>query len=304
MHPAKLSLLPDQSSATPPIHADRRGAERQVAMLRLAKIKSGEREGWALVKNLSISGMMLVVHPEFRLERHVTVLLSEDKPLMGEVRWRQQSSVGIHFPKPVDVEGILSGASEKKNRLIWRAPRIQMRHPIVLHTGSKKVAAYICDISPTGLCVETHEHFEQGRKLTLTVPNLDELVGYVRWQTGARTGISLESRLPIDELMCWLSIHYEAQMTGKADKRRKSHQVLTAPAADAAACPDAYHVVGYDDLGRAIPVAVLESAKLALTCVAACARLFDRVAITNSSGVEWPLIVVMQHRTEELVRER
>ncbi|MEH6829022.1 PilZ domain-containing protein [Parasphingorhabdus sp.] len=76
---------------------DRRKQDRHIAMLRLAKIKAESGEGWGFIKNLSATGMMVEVHPNFELGDKVSALLTEDQELTGAVRWRKKALAGIEF---------------------------------------------------------------------------------------------------------------------------------------------------------------------------------------------------------------
>ena len=280
-----------------PLQPDRRVDGRQIAVLRMVKIKSGMREGWGMVKNLSRNGMMLEVHPDFMLDKDLTVSLGDFVVLTGKIKWRQNSSVGIQFERLINVEQILSKASEKKNGHILRSPRIEMRHPVSLHLGSRTITANISDISPTGVCLETDTAFETGKKLTLRIPNMEKLGGVVRWRSGSRAGIAFEKRLPINELMRWMSTHYRKELTGRIHGTTENEDPVRSASNDASAI--FYNIVGYDDLANQIPVATVPSATLALTFVSASARYFGRVAVTNHEGVELPLVILMQHKLDE-----
>ena len=70
------------------IAPERRGHDRQITILRLAKLKSERFEGWGFIKNLSASGMMLEVHSDFHLGATIQVILSDDNQLVGSIKWR------------------------------------------------------------------------------------------------------------------------------------------------------------------------------------------------------------------------
>lgn len=143
---------------------ERRRHDRQISTFRLAKLKEGTREGWIFIKNLSATGMMITIHPDFDLSDKVTIILTEDQQLIGNIRWRKHAEAGIHFDGPADVAELLKRPSENKNGRISRFPRIQIMHPINLLLGSWCIIADICDISPTGICVRAEYIFEVGKR--------------------------------------------------------------------------------------------------------------------------------------------
>ena len=180
---------------------DRRKQNRHIAMLRLAKIKADSGEGWGFIKNLSATGMMVEVHPNFELGDSVSAILTEEQELTGTVRWRKKALAGIEFSAPIDVSKVLAKPNEGKQGRVSRLPRIEMKHPINLYLGSKLIHGDICDISPAGICVRTDFTFEIGKSLRLSVPELLDISGTVRWQSGDRVGIVFSQRLPLDDLI-------------------------------------------------------------------------------------------------------
>ena len=190
--------------------SDRRRQDRHIAMLRLAKIRAKSGEGWGFIKNLSATGMMVEVHSGFELGDRVSAFLNEDQELTGSVRWRKQSLAGVMFSETIDIAELLSRSSVAKNGRVPRLPRVEMQHPINLYLGSRRIHAEICDISPSGICVKTGVSFEIGKKMRLAVSGLMEIEGAVRWQLGERVGIIFSQRLPLNDLMSWLSALYRA----------------------------------------------------------------------------------------------
>lgn len=264
-------------------------------MLRLAKVKSGRREGWAFVRNLSASGMMLEVHSDFEMDGIVTVILTENQHLEGNIRWRQDASIGIEFDTPIDIEAMLKKTSERKDGQIARLPRVQMKHPVIIKCGVRSIQADICDISPTGVCVRADHVFETGKRLKLMVPQMPDIEGIVRWQADSRIGIAFTERLSIHNLMTWLSTYYkgsssENENTGSPADDDSTHM---ADNGDTAISPS-YHIFGHDDLGRAMPVATLKSADAAIRYSKATSRYFERVSVSDGVGGELSMATLVQ----------
>lgn len=262
---------------------ERRKQNRHIAMLRLAKIKSEVGEGWGFIKNLSATGMMVEVHPNFELGQNVSALLTEDQELTGTVRWRKKALAGIEFSSPIDIAKVLAKPSDGRQGRVSRLPRIEMKHPINLYQGSRLIHADIRDISPAGICVATDFTFEIGKQLRLSVPDLLDINGTVRWQSENRVGIVFSERLPLDDLMVWLSTFYRA---ARIDTGELANLNEANAKADEKVASLPFQVIGHDDLGREILIDTMHSATEALTQFKATSKFFYRVSIRNADNVE------------------
>jgi len=289
------------ASATDTVLADedRRKQDRHIAMLRLAKIKAESGEGWGFIKNLSATGMMVEVHPNFELGDNVSALLTEDQELTGTVRWRKKALAGIEFSTPIDIAKVLAKPSGAKQGRVSRLPRIEMKHPINLYQGSRLIHANICDISPAGICVTTDFTFEIGKSLRLSVPELLDINGVVRWQSGKRVGIIFSERLPLDDLMVWLSTFYRAGRLDTGELAVLNQCSDMAGVADPATYSLPFQVIGHDDLGKEILIDTLHSATEALTQFKATSKFFYRVSIRNAENVELSIGTIVLRAFDE-----
>ena len=285
--------------------ADRRKQDRHIAMLRLAKIRAESGEGWGFIKNLSATGMMLEVHSDFELGKQVSAILSEDQELAGAVRWRDQSQAGIEFFEPIDVAKLLSKPTADKSGRVPRLPRITMKHPINLYLGSQLIHADICDISPAGVCIRTDYSFEMGKSLRLSVPNLLDISGTVRWQSADRVGIVFSQRLPLDDLMIWLSTFYKADKIETSDVVALNHGEDIADTIDPASNSLPYQVIGHDDLDKEILIDKVGSATEALIQFKATSNFFYKVSIRNADNVPLSIgTIVLRASDEEMAAAR
>ncbi|MEO9635248.1 MAG: PilZ domain-containing protein [Parasphingorhabdus sp.] len=289
------------SDETGPIiaEADRRKQDRHIAMLRLAKIRAESGEGWGFIKNLSSTGMMLEVHPSFELGENISAELTEDQILSGVVRWRENALVGIEFSKPIDVSKILAKPHETVSGRIARLPRIEVSHPINLYQGSELIHGDICDISPAGICVQTDSTFALGKNLRLSVPELLNINGVVRWQSGNRVGIAFSQRLPLDDLMVWLSTFYRAAKIDAVELAELNQEDNMSRARDLAAESLPFHVIGHDDLGKEILIDKMDTATQALIQFKATSKFFYRVSIRNADNVELSIGTIVLRAFDE-----
>ncbi|CAO1653927.1 PilZ domain-containing protein [Parasphingorhabdus sp. NYA22] len=298
------NMIESGTSSAPPsdnivVDEDRRKQDRHIAMLRLAKIKAEAGEGWGFIKNLSATGMMVEIHPNFELGDTVSALLTEEQELTGTVRWRKKALAGIEFSTPIDMAKVLSKPNDAKQGRVSRLPRIEMKHPINIYQGSRLVHADICDISPAGICVRTEHIFEIGKNLRLSVPDLLDISGTVRWQSGARVGIVFSQRLPLDDLMVWLSTFYRAARidTGELAVLNKGSDTVGSVNSGVDCLP--FQVIGHDDLGKEILIDTLYSATEALTQFKATSKFFYRVSIRNADNEELSIGTIVLRAFDE-----
>jgi len=298
------NMIESGTSSAPPsdnivVDEDRRKQDRHIAMLRLAKIKAESGEGWGFIKNLSATGMMVEIHPNFELGDTVSALLTEEQELTGTVRWRKKALAGIEFSTPIDMAKVLSKPNDAKQGRVSRLPRIEMKHPINIYQGSRLVHADICDISPAGICVRTEHVFEIGKNIRLSVPELLDISGTVRWQSGARVGIVFSQRLPLDDLMVWLSTFYRAARIDTGELAVLNKGSDTAGSANSGADCLPFQVIGHDDLGKEILIDTLYSATEALTQFKATSKFFYRVSIRNADNEELSIGTIVLRAFDE-----
>lgn len=275
-----ISNMPENDSSTMPSKADgckikgddRRSHERHISIFRLAKIRSNDVEGLAYIKNVSSNGMLLEIHEDFHLGETITVFPTEDHKLEGSVRWRKDGSVGIQFFSGINVPDLLSGNSLKQKGKLPRLPRVRMQQEIKMLVGSKLIKAEICDISPAGICIKANYVVEVGRKLTVSVPNLDDLSGIVRWQSDGRIGMAFAERIAVPQLMNWLTNYYRSVSSPK-----KALKAELAPA---------YKLVGYDEAGQTTSLCRVKTAGQALLTVKAKAGNYFSVRVFDAEGRE------------------
>jgi len=195
--------------------SERRKSDRQIAIFRLAKIGSGVAEGWGFIKNISSSGVMIEIHPNFELGETTTVALNDDLQLVGSVRWRKGALVGMQFSNDINVAELLANLTIHNKCQPARLPRVRMTRPISLRIGSTLAKAEIFDISPAGIRINSHYQCQIGNRLTLMVPELGNIAGMVRWQKGTEIGIKFQERVSVPQITDWLANQYNMEKSGE-----------------------------------------------------------------------------------------
>ena len=85
-------------SPAPSAGAERRGGERTVTVLRIARLLTSSGDFLGIVRNVSRHGMMIEVHPDQSLGGSIQVDLGDGRPFSGEVRWREGAAPACTFP--------------------------------------------------------------------------------------------------------------------------------------------------------------------------------------------------------------
>ncbi|QTD56929.1 PilZ domain-containing protein [Parasphingorhabdus cellanae] len=196
------------ASETRDIGEDRRKSDRQITVFRLAKIQSGVAEGWGFIKNISNDGVMIEIHPGFKLDDTAKVVLTDNLELVGKVRWRKGALVGMQFSSGINVSELLATLTVRNKYQPARLPRVRMTRPVFLRIGSTLARGEICDISPAGARINTRCACQIGNRLILSVPELGEIAGTVRWQKGPEIGIKFQERVSVPQITDWLGNYY------------------------------------------------------------------------------------------------
>jgi hypothetical protein len=131
------------------------------------------------------------------------------------------------------------------------------------------------------------------------VPDLLDIEGTVRWQSGNRVGIIFAKRLPLDDLMVWLSTFYRAARIDTGELAALNMGSEFAGAVDSTADRLPYRVIGHDDLGKEILIDTMESATEALTQFKATSKFFYRVSVRNADNVELSIGTIVLRAFDE-----
>ena len=258
---------------------DRRSGERQKTILRVAKLVSGPNRGLAIIRNISDSGMMIEVNPTMKVDDDVTIMLSDDHAIEGEMRWRQSSQIGIRFKEPASVEEILARPRRASNGHVTRLPRFEVAYPVTLVSGGTVVEGAVADISLGGIRVQARTTLKQGDDVTVLIPDLRNLQGTVRWCSEQNVGISFLRPVHIQDLMAWLAAceeaaGYSSPLTGEDSGE------------SASPCEPPFAVTAFDESGTRLDIATANSAAEAWQHFNASRSLFYRVTVVDRAGVE------------------
>ncbi|MEN2792393.1 PilZ domain-containing protein [Sphingomonas oligophenolica] len=202
-------------SNAPPSQFDRRTQERQVAVLRVAKLRTPHGEELCKVRNISSGGLMAHVYSSLDVGDAVTAEFKSGHPISGKIIWRRAGLAGMAFDEVVNAASVLSGDDFAPARQP-RAPRLGLRLRARMRVGARYHAATLCDISQGGAKIEP-EVAEIGQKVVLMVTGLPAITGVIRWHDRGQAGIQFDIALPFDTLAQWAATVQHRPGTDQAD---------------------------------------------------------------------------------------
>ena len=195
-------------STAVPKPAERRGDERLMAMLRVAKLmEESGREQLIRVRNVSAGGLMAEVGHPVRVGDNVCIELSSQK-IGSSVVWIREGTAGFKFDQNIDLGELLAGR-KPRHGFRPRPPRLQVNCKANVKLESTYYSVEVHDISLGGIKVEPIEEYCLGKKVIVVVESLRPVRGEVRWFSDRRAGIVFERPLSFEELAEWIGKRLE-----------------------------------------------------------------------------------------------
>ena len=187
-----------------PAPPERRQGERHVKILRVAALDIEGRRELCLIRNISAGGLMAHVYSHVKVGERVVAELKASQPLPGRIVWVKDSNAGIAFDSPVDIEGLLAAPGQLDNGWRARSPRIEVDRAAILRIEGRASPARICDVSQSGIKIETDEALKIDGDVVLSPEGFRPIAGVARWQNGRAAGISFNQMIPLTELIAWI----------------------------------------------------------------------------------------------------
>jgi hypothetical protein len=205
-------------STSVPRPADRRGDERLIAMLRVAKlVEAHGREQLIRVRNVSAGGLMAEIgHPVAVGDAVYIELSSQNIP--STVIWIRDGTAGFKFEQNIDLGELLAGR-KPRHGFRPRPPRLEVNCKANVKVDVNYYTVDVRDISLGGMKVEPIEEYCLGKKVVVVVESLRPIRGEVRWFSDRKAGIVFEQPLKFEELAEWIGKRLELA-TLKANIRR------------------------------------------------------------------------------------
>ena len=195
-------------STAVPKPAERRGDERLMAMLRVAKLmEASGREQLIRVRNVSAGGLMAEVGHAVQVGDAVCIELSSQK-VASTVVWTREGTAGFRFDQNIDLGELLAGR-KPRHGFRPRPPRLQVNCKANVKLDDTYYTVEVHDISLGGLKVEPIEEYCLGKQVIVVVESLRPVRGEVRWFADRKAGIVFDQPLGFEELAEWVGKRLE-----------------------------------------------------------------------------------------------
>jgi hypothetical protein len=188
-----------------PQQTERRGDERELTILRIAKLVTERGEELCRIRNISAGGIRAETTHSHAVGEHVVIELRADQRLAGSIAWSHGTSVGVLFDESIDIAQVLSKAAND-DRHHARQPRIEAPCVARLLIGTESYFVPVTDISQGGIKVASREIGCVGALTVVTVDGLPSVEGSIRWLRDGHAGIAFNVPFPFDELTRWLGM--------------------------------------------------------------------------------------------------
>jgi len=187
-----------------PAPPDRRTGERHVKILRVGVLVVDGRRELCLIRNISAGGLMAHVYSPVKIDQRVVVELKTHETIPGRVAWTRDSNAGVAFDEPVDIAALLANPAVLDNGWRARSPRIEVDRTATVRVDGVPSPARICDISQSGVKIETDAKLVIGGDVVITPEGFRPLAGVARWQEDGRAGIVFNEVIRLNELIAWI----------------------------------------------------------------------------------------------------
>ena len=195
-------------STAVPRPSDRRGDERMMAMLRVAKLsEESGREQLIRVRNVSAGGLMAEVGHSVRVGDQVAIELSSQN-VPSSVVWIREGTAGFKFAQNIDLGELLAGRKQRHG-FRPRPPRLEVNCKANVKLDKAYYTVDIHDISMAGMKVEPIDEYCLGKKVIVVIESLRPIRGEVRWYAERKAGIVFDEPLTFEELADWVGKRLE-----------------------------------------------------------------------------------------------
>ena len=174
---------------------DRRDGARLRTVCRIAKILRIDDAGLWMVRNISDGGMMLTTNVPVAVGEDITVMLSEEISLDGQVAWVDDGRCGIAFSEEIDGEQILRQLAEGKDDGWHRPLRVELNAHALASVNHRMRPIEVVNLSQHGAGIIHDGSVEAGMRLNLMLPGGIRREAVVRWSRDGRAGLWLTQPL-------------------------------------------------------------------------------------------------------------
>lgn len=185
------------------LHEDRRGSERHISVLQVAKLVSKHGEELCIVRDISSGGLKAEIYSRLYRGEEVSVAFKSGHTVSGKVAWADDRHIGVAFADEIDPGDLLVRGERDLDGNLLRAPRLRVDIPARLRVGGETLSIHLCDVSQDGCKIRTRSALTQGSGCEIWLPALGYRIASVRWVRDDHAGILLHERLRYSDFATW-----------------------------------------------------------------------------------------------------
>jgi phage gp46-like protein len=197
---------------------ERRSAQRQVAVILVAKLSIGSNNSVCRIKNISTSGALLETNTSLFQGQSVTIELRSDLRAFGRVMWSNNGHAGIKFDAQIEVARYLLRSESKLNRIKARAPRYQCQAIATLVVDGSRITCTMDDIGLSGARLGNLPKLlmlRPGFQVQLLVEGISSRHATVAWNASGKAGIRFRQPVRYTELQKLLELNRPVGLEGQ-----------------------------------------------------------------------------------------
>ncbi|HSM53501.1 MAG TPA: PilZ domain-containing protein [Erythrobacter sp.] len=164
--------------------ADQRNAQRYSLLIRPAKLLSPQGEFVCILRDVSSTGVSTRLFHSLPACTNYTLELQSGQTYEMSRVWVREQEAGFEFTSQVDVDRLVSEASEFPKRGL----RLALQFPITVTAGVTRSMAVVENISQQGARFECKDLLALDQNVRLEGDGLRETRAKVRWRRGTQYG--------------------------------------------------------------------------------------------------------------------
>jgi hypothetical protein len=183
---------------------DRRKEGRHVALLRVGVLHARGHKDLCVVKNISANGLSARAYRQVAVGDEVHIEFKSGEILTGKIAWTQNWNIGMAFPDPIDFEAVLASRWVTEGQRRRNLPRVPVICDGRLKHGARSMDVTLLDISQGGARLRIGGFPADLGEAVLTLPDLAQIGGVLRWIANQQAGMSFNECLSFDQLASWI----------------------------------------------------------------------------------------------------
>lgn len=195
-----MQVQPQDSGVAHAPFTERRRDPRVRSVFRVGLVSSATDQGLCRIINISDHGAMLRSNVRPNLGDRLTVKLSDDIAVSGEVVWTSDTDCGVAFEDSVDCLDVLHRSYEASRAGGYRPHRLNIEQSARAYVDGSTIPVTVRNVSQRGMKISHSGSFTPGMRVKVRTQSGQERRGIVRWAEDGEAGLWLLDQYAPEEL--------------------------------------------------------------------------------------------------------